>query len=539
MFTKSFRLVTSLIVIVTLAGYTGIARAGDDGNGGTPPAPVPTSDGGQSFFFTARPGVAASQPDLHDPNLVASGLGQPPDLAAAGIPSDDRENNSPVAWYVYEHQTASDINTMAANNNLRVVDLYVESAPSPSLMTAVYVTNSGSYAKSWGYYVDVTPAVLQSVVAADTYRIVVLKAFNDPASGGDVRYFALFIANTGADAKAWWYYHNLSVTQVTALWQANNARLVQVNSYVKSATTLYDVVMISNTGSDARSWWWYVNASMSDISAYSSANNARLVDLDIDPTTGKYNVIMNSCSGGCPTWAWYVGLPSADLLNTVMSNGERIIDANSIAGCGDRCWSIVLIDNSVQTLAFNSIGAQDGWVLESSEKSGVGGSLNAGAPTIRLGDTADKKQYRGILSFNTGPGLPDNAVITAVTLKVRQQAIAGPGNPLAIFHGFMADVKTGFFGTAALQTGDFKNPANQTLGPFLPALTGGSYSIDLTGAQEAINKLAAGGGLTQIRLRFTLDDNNNALANYLSLFSGNAAAANRPQLVIQYYVPVP
>ena len=35
------------------------------------------------------------------------------------------------------------------------------------------------------------------------------------------------------------------------------------------------------------------------------------------------------------------------------------------------------------------------------------------------------------------------------------------------------------------------------------------------------------------RLRFKLGDNN-ALANYLSLYSGNAGAANRPQWVIQY-----
>jgi hypothetical protein len=47
-----------------------------------------------------------------------------------------------------------------------------------------------------------------------------------------------------------------------------------------------------------------------------------------------------------------------------------------------------------------------------------------------------------------------------------------------------------------------------------------------------------GSGLTQMRLRFKLDDNNNAVANILSLFSGNAtAAASRPELIITYYVP--
>jgi len=43
--------------------------------------------------------------------------------------------------------------------------------------------------------------------------------------------------------------------------------------------------------------------------------------------------------------------------------------------------------------------------------------------------------------------------------------------------------------------------------------------------------------LTQIRLRFKLGDNGNAVANYLSLFSGNAPIDSRPQLIIQYYVP--
>jgi hypothetical protein len=189
----------------------------------------------------------------------------------------------------------------------------------------------------------------------------------------------------------------------------------------------------------------------------------------------------------------------------------------------------------VQT--FTSVAAQDGWVLESAENSNVGGTMNSAATTFNLGDNAAKKQYRGILSFSTG-GLPDNAIITGVTLKVKKQAIVGGGNPVAIFKGFMFDIKNGFFGTVpTLQTGDFQATASASYGPFNTALSGGWYSINLTGAGAFVNKLAAGSGLTQIRLRFGLDDNNNALANYLSLYSGNAPAASRPQLVITYIVP--
>jgi len=190
----------------------------------------------------------------------------------------------------------------------------------------------------------------------------------------------------------------------------------------------------------------------------------------------------------------------------------------------------------IQTSTMRSTGAQDGWVLESTEDSGAGGSMNSALTTLRLGDDAARKQYRDILSFNTAP-LPDSAIITKVTLKVKRQGIIGGGNPVTAFQGFMVDIKKGMFGLAALQLADFKTAASKTYGPFNTALVGGWYSLNLTSGKAYINKLATNGGLTQMRLRFKLDDNNNAIANYLSLHSGNAPLASRPQLVIEYYTP--
>ena len=44
-------------------------------------------------------------------------------------------------------------------------------------------------------------------------------------------------------------------------------------------------------------------------------------------------------------------------------------------------------------------------------------------------------------------------------------------------------------------------------------------------------------GITQVRLRFQTDDDNDSAADFLRFYSGNATAANRPVLVIEYYVP--
>jgi Tol biopolymer transport system component len=224
-------------------------------------------------------------------------------------------------------------------------------------------------------------------------------------------------------------------------------------------------------------------------------------------------------------------------LNVLNDNTIKDLAGNTLNGA----FSTGETYNINKTLIFRSTGSQDGWVLESSETSNNGGTINPAATTLRLGDDATNKQYRGILSFSTGT-LPDTATITSVTLKVRMQAVVGGGNPVSLFQGFMVDIKKGFFGTTALQTSDFQatfTPATgKTYGPFSPALVSNWYSINLTSGKAYINKLSTNGGLTQVRLRFTLDDNNNAVANYLSLFSGNTSTvANRPQLVITYVVP--
>ena len=165
------------------------------------------------------------------------------------------------------------------------------------------------------------------------------------------------------------------------------------------------------------------------------------------------------------------------------------------------------IATPVTTLTFASVGQYDGWILESSETSGA--------------------------------QLPDTAVISKATLKLKLGSVAPAGtNPITLLQGILVDGRKGFFGTSpALQLADFQATADKTLGPFTPVLSTGWYTITLSSV-DFINKLAASSGVTQFRLRFKLDDNNNAIANTLNIASGdNTVVANRPTLVIDYYVP--
>lgn len=199
---------------------------------------------------------------------------------------------------------------------------------------------------------------------------------------------------------------------------------------------------------------------------------------------------------------------------------------------------------TVFTRTFYSIGPHDGWVLESSETSGLGDLMDGTAPLIRLGDNAFKKQYRSILSFNTS-NLPDNAIITRVVLKLKARSTLGgiPGGVdalVALFKGFVIDIKKGFFGaTPKLEKTDFQALANKTYGPvILKSSSTAVYSIGLTNGKAYINKLSSQSGLTQIRVRFRLDDNNDNIANYIQFYGGDITnKSDRPQLVITYKMP--
>lgn len=191
-------------------------------------------------------------------------------------------------------------------------------------------------------------------------------------------------------------------------------------------------------------------------------------------------------------------------------------------------------------IKFTSIADMDGWILESGENTNTGGRADSISSVLRLGDNNVRKQYRSIVSFRTSP-LPDTAVILKASLRLKHiSAIPSAPDPIFGFQGIILDLRKGFFDTSSsLQLNDFNAAPTLRDGPFVPNLVDGWYTIDLKQEKLAfIHTSIEGEGLTQIRVRFRLDDNGNNLAEVLNLASGNHPnAAFRPVLLLTYYVP--
>jgi ELWxxDGT repeat protein len=212
-------------------------------------------------------------------------------------------------------------------------------------------------------------------------------------------------------------------------------------------------------------------------------------------------------------------------------NGSLYFQANGDDGTGAELWTY---GNST-IASFRSVKSQDGWVLESGENTNAGGSANSGAGVFQLGDNAQDRQYRAILSFDTS-SLPEDAVVTGVTISICRQGLTGT-DPFTTHGNIRVDIRKGAFGNDnALQTGDFQAAASKSNAGTIQNLPAGDwYSTKLLAtAYRFINPA----GVTQLRLRFTTDDNDDNGADFLKFYSGDAASiSNRPWLVLSYYVP--
>ena len=202
----------------------------------------------------------------------------------------------------------------------------------------------------------------------------------------------------------------------------------------------------------------------------------------------------------------------------------RIDEVGAETLTGD-LWSFTTVAGVSSPLTIYSTAGQDGYMRESTETSGVGGFADT-TGNLRVGDTNAKLQQIGIYSFDTS-AIPDGATITAVTFTIFRYSVSGTPTSLG---DLLVDIKNGYYGTdSTLVMGDFEAASSATAVGTLPYPTANkvAYSCSLNASGIAnINKT----GLTQLKVRFATDDDNDTANDYLSLYTGENA--NYPPYIV-------
>lgn len=194
------------------------------------------------------------------------------------------------------------------------------------------------------------------------------------------------------------------------------------------------------------------------------------------------------------------------------------------------------------TLVVYATAADDGRVTEYHWTSEVGGVADSASTTTPVGDTASRQQHQLMLSFDTS-ALPANA--TLVSAEVQLFLTSRIGTP-ATLGPLVLDMRNPYIDATSYRYGssDVVQPEDfqiwspyQAVATFILPATTNQYTAALlnpTGLM-GINK----GGTTQMKLRYTLPDNGNALSDTAAFATGNFGPTSpaRPRLTIVYMTP--
>jgi len=252
---------------------------------------------------------------------------------------------------------------------------------------------------------------------------------------------------------------------------------------------------------------------------------------------------VSGCTGNIYIISANTGSQEGSIGLDVMDN-DSIVDAagNPLGGAGSdngkftssEMYTIIKSNPiDIITTSIWSNKTNDGWVIESGENTSKGGGVNSISATFYLGDNAEDRQFRTILDFTTS-ALPDNAIITSATLKIKKLSVTGT-DPFTTHQNILVDINNGPLGTSALQVADFQTTASMdSAGTMLNAPVDNWFSAELN--KNALTYIDTAGS-TQFRLRFQIDDNDDLGADTIKFHSGDSANLDyRPVLQIKYYI---
>jgi hypothetical protein len=284
--------------------------------------------------------------------LCTTLLTAPNNAASAQTAVQDPERNASTVtnWGWHTNVSAATVNNFVATG-YRITDIEVNAA-TPTF-SATYVRNSGVYARSWWWYYGKTGSQVSSLLSTNGARLIDIEPY---ATANGTRFAVVMVKNSGVAAKGWGWHYNATVSSIGTYAANNNMRVIDVDRYSTSSGVRFTAIYIKNTGVDAKGWWHYYNVSSAQVSSFLSANNARLIDLE-RLSNGNYDVVMQSTSG---YWWWLLGLTSTQLKNAAGKLGARIYKIEPYVVGGVRRYNALLINNvnSETTRIRNLVSAQ-------------------------------------------------------------------------------------------------------------------------------------------------------------------------------------
>jgi len=247
----------------------------------------------------------------------------------------DRVSTTKTGWYWLTGVSAQAI-TNKINEGYRLHDLEVEST-SPLRFTAAFVKNTGVYKSGFWWWYGQSSDQIKSHISNKKARIIDMEIYY---VNGQKKYAVVMVPNTGTNAKGWWYYSQISAAKLKEKLKANKARLIDLDTYKKNGKTYFSAVMVKNSGVDKKAWWYYYGLTADQVAQKIKQNGARLTDIEFDGS--RFTIVMEKTPA---RWYYYYGLSMDQLNAKTKAKKARIVDVHPYKSGGKKRFTAILVDN--------------------------------------------------------------------------------------------------------------------------------------------------------------------------------------------------
>lgn len=299
----------------------------------------------------------------------------------------DRDLMTPTGWWYFTSATEDQINAKRGEG-YRLVNIDVV-ANNPMRFAAVLVHNSGDYYNPGdGWWFNQTPAGITALLAGGDLRLLQCQPYLN--SGGALRYVIILVSNTGSYARGWWYDPDADAGDIDTIRDTYNMRLVSWDR-IPGQANRWSCVFIANTGADQRTWHRYPNTPYANIATLIDLQNARITDISY-VGGGNFDVVLEEAQGRA--WWWYTGVTAAQLDVISGNRAARIYDLQQTgSGPDGPLYTFLLLRNSndlTQRVAGIMRGIMDDeiYVRAGALLKRINGSRRAGLNNSRVFDPA-------------------------------------------------------------------------------------------------------------------------------------------------------
>ncbi len=261
----------------------------------------------------------------------------------------DRWMDTPTPWgYIYAANSTQINNSIGTGS--RPFSIELAATGQPSTYDTLFVANSGAYAVSGSLVTyGQTPTGLGTWLSANGLRLLDLEAFDNGA--GTLFMTAIGVPNSGSTAApGWGWVYNVTAQQVANWISGTNLRLIDLDTYVLGGTKYYSAVAVPNVGANAQSWWYYFNVTESEVVTYLTQNDARLISLAVESggtisSPARFTVVM---VGQNPGAGWFHGNLSGQQVNDLVAQyGARLTTLRRYTNwLGSTRYAAAMVDNA-------------------------------------------------------------------------------------------------------------------------------------------------------------------------------------------------